>query len=537
MQRFSTYLNEAFVIPIKSRNDIDNTPYKKKDELKDFFDYLVTNHKETLGDDNIPMVVDDLNSTFKIRHVKSNRSVVAKITDEAKKRGLVGLAFGQGSFSNDASGKPKTKTPSGADYEDIIVHQYNVLIGKDGHDEKAKAKASTFGDEYNDIGKKIGQNLISNYGFKSPMIQFGAGASKSNLSSFWTGHGATNGTPKTDLYTSNYNVSLKKGGGAQLASGGGAESIATFYAALEYLGETRQGNPQIDEMMKLIEEGFTKLYTDYTATELGDKVAGQVRAGRQKGQKKEIESGEEKLIADYLTTEDFHKKITKQFTDNITIEKFAPFREWFTFECMSGYKKFNKSSSLARASVCVDFNPKTGDINKFYKITNGGKSSGVLGNPSLSSEVKDIAKQIKVFAAWKTPKSNPYSALRVSLIPSKKKGRNESYRDFEKMDSLATIIKNEVFNDKIANAYLSEDIHHLNEFQIIRKTISKLRKWGKDVKLWFTSLLTKIMNKVKLSLEKIKKLGKETFQKLFEFIGIEVGSVNISVPSGLKGFI
>lgn len=536
MKRFSTYLEEAFVIPIRNRNDIDNTPYKKKEELKDFFDYLVKNHKETLGDDKVPMVLDDLSSGFKVRNVKTNRNIVTQIKDEAKKRGIIGLSFGQGSFSNDASGKTKSKTPSGADYEDIIVHQYNILVGSEGYDAKAKAKASKFGQEFNDIGKKIGENLIKNYGFKSPMTQFGAGASKSNLSSFWTSHGATNGTPKTDLYTSNYNVSLKKGGGAQLASGGGAESIATFYAALEYLGETRQGNPQIDEMMKLIEEGFTKLYTDYTATELGDKVAGKVRVGRQKGQKREIEPGEEKLVADYMTTNDFHKRITKHFTDNITIEEFTPFREWLTFECMSGYKKFNKSSSLARASVCIDFNPSNGNINKFYKITNGGKSSGVLGNPSLSSEVKDIAKQIKVFAAWKTPKSNPYSALRVALVP-KKKGKNESYKNFEEIDSLATIIKNEVYNDKTANEYLAEDMQNLNEFQIIRKTLSKLRKWGKDVKSWFAGLLKKIMKKVKSSLDKIKKLGKESFTKLFEFLGIEVGRVGISVPSGLQGFI
>ena len=58
------------------------------------------------------------------------------------------------------------------------------------------------------------------------MIQFGDGASKSNLSSFWTSHGATNGTPKTDLYTKNFNVSLKKGGGYQLASGGGTRDLS-----------------------------------------------------------------------------------------------------------------------------------------------------------------------------------------------------------------------------------------------------------------------------------------------------------------------
>ena len=138
--------------------------------------------------------------------------------------------------------------------------------------------------------------------------------------------------------------------------------------ALEYLGETREGNPEIDKMMKLIEEGFTKLYTDYTATELGDKVAGQVRTGKRKGEKRKIEKGEEQLIADYMSTEDFHTKITKQFTDNITIEEFSPFREWFTFECMSGYKKFNKTSSLARQVFVLILIPKLVVSTVFTKL-------------------------------------------------------------------------------------------------------------------------------------------------------------------------
>ena len=105
------------------------------------------------------------------------------------------------------------------------------------------------------------------------------------------------------------------------------------------------------------------------------------------------------------------------------------------------------------------------------------------------------------------------------------------------MDTLSAIIRNEVLNDKISNLYLKEDMQYLNEFQIIRKTISKLRKWGKDAKLWFTGLLNKILTRVKQSLERIKKLGKEAFAKLFEFMGIEVKSVSVSVPSGLEGFI
>ena len=75
--------------------------------------------------------------------------------------------------------------------------------------------------------------------------------------------------------------------------------------------------------------------------------------------------------------------------------------------------------------------------------------------------------------------SNPYSALRVGLVNTRG-GRNESYRSFDTMDTLSSIIRNEVLNDKISNLYLKEDMQYLNEFQMQRKTISKLRKWGKD---------------------------------------------------------
>ena len=41
--------------------------------------------------------------------------------------------------------------------------------------------------------------------------------------------GGTDGTPKTDMYNKDYNISLKKKGGSQLASGGKGETIATFH--------------------------------------------------------------------------------------------------------------------------------------------------------------------------------------------------------------------------------------------------------------------------------------------------------------------
>ena len=41
--------------------------------------------------------------------------------------------------------------------------------------------ALSFGSQYNEIGRKIGENLIKNYGFSSPMIQFGVGLQVSQI--------------------------------------------------------------------------------------------------------------------------------------------------------------------------------------------------------------------------------------------------------------------------------------------------------------------------------------------------------------------
>ena len=96
------------------------------------------------------------------------------------------------------------------------------------------------------------------------MTQFGASGGKKNLSSFWIESGGKDGTPKTDMYTSNYNISLKKKGGSQLASGMAGETLATFNAALQYMGTTKEGEKEISDIMDKIEKNFTKLLTDNT---------------------------------------------------------------------------------------------------------------------------------------------------------------------------------------------------------------------------------------------------------------------------------
>ena len=45
------------------------------------------------------------------------------------------------------------------------------------------------------------------------------------------------------------------------------------------------------------------------------------------------------------------------------------------------------------------------------------------------------------------------------------------------------------------------------------------------------------MKKVKQSLDKIKSMGAKMFQTLFKFLGIELKSVRVSLPSEMEGFV
>ena len=78
-------------------------------------------------------------------------------------------------------GKGSSGEPSGADWEDIITHHYNLLIGQPGYDSNATKAVEEKWDDFDIIGEKIAQNFIKEIG-KSGMTQYGAGKSKSNLS-------------------------------------------------------------------------------------------------------------------------------------------------------------------------------------------------------------------------------------------------------------------------------------------------------------------------------------------------------------------
>ena len=416
-------LYEGFSIPISSVGDVDSWNKENKSKvdvklikalLKHIKDkkYKILNPKGNdapiAGSDKGKIKVridkpDDVQSIMKF--IKDTEGFVVK-KNKNNDDIVTGIGFGSGSLPNLEGGKSSGKGPTGAEWENVITSRYNELIGKPNADEDANKISEKF-PNYHDIGNEIAKNLKKK-GLEGAMTQFGGGKSKANLSDFWIDNGGKDGTPKTDMYSKDFNISLKKKGGSQLASGMTGETIATFNAALSYMGTDRKSQKKINEIMTMVEDNFTKLKTNYTVTAI-----------RKLEKKKDsLTPADKKVVSDYSETESFHKELNEKVTQNLGFEDNKEFLEFYIYECLSGVTKFNDSKSLARASVCVEFDAKTGAVSKFYKITKDGKKDGLSKIPTISPDVASIAKKAKLYAAWKTPDTGPHSSFRVGLTSS-----------------------------------------------------------------------------------------------------------------------
>ena len=268
----------------------------------------------------------------------------------------------------------------------------------------------------------------------------------------------------------------------------------------------------IDKIMTMIEDNFAKIKNKQLTAGLASKIA----AG-----KVDIGNIPKSDIKTFETTEKFHKELNKEITDKLSFDKNPNFRKWYTFEAMSGYKKFSNKKSIA--SICVEFNADTGAITKSIPVTSNGKSS--FGTPSVSSEVESISKKLKIFSAWKTGAGSPSSVLRA--IP-------------EESDTFRGIILNELRNDKVTNKVmdtLNEEFEQLDEFKIIKNVFNKVKDLTSKAGIWLTNIFNKIMIKVKAALEKIKQMGAKLFENLFKFFNIIVTAVKETFPSDLHGFV
>ena len=192
--------------------------------------------------------------------------------------------------------------PSGAQWENIITYYYNGAKKSDPNYKEIKDFIKDYGKQGQAIARTFKSKLKG-----GKMTQFGKG--RGTVSNLYTKRGASNPTPKTDMYTPKYNISLKKAGGSQLASAAKGETKGMFNSALEhYSGDTTK----IDEILKAIDENFTKLSTDMTKTQLANVGSGKKnKQGNIAPEEKDLSPEDKEAFTQFLETEKFHKDLQK----------------------------------------------------------------------------------------------------------------------------------------------------------------------------------------------------------------------------------
>jgi hypothetical protein len=373
-------------------------------------------------------------------------------------------------------------TPTGEDWEALIICAYN---GIDENSNEWK-RAQVFWSNYGEDAKKIA-NSFSGIIKSSKLSQLGS--STAAIKPDW---GGTNKTPKTDILgNNNERISLKKAGGSQLMSAGKEETLATFHAAMKMMGD---GNP-----------ASLKSFLDTLETKMGTmSERGTITALQQLRDSGEtLTPAQEKAVAEMEQLQLNAAEITKDMAE---IFKDMYFKTCFCFEAATGTNKFADKDAIA---------------NKLIEFEDSGKITAHLPM-NVINDAKVLASKNSFFVSFKTGSSTskPYLSLRTKQIAKSKLVEVTTFRD----------IINEEFNryNFGEQILLEGDRQQLDEFQIFDKLIRGVKNVSSKVKDQVTSILNNIMKRIKEAISYIKTLGANMFNAITNFLGMEVTNVNIN---------
>ena len=333
-------------------------------------------------------------------------------------------------------------TEAAKEMEYVLVH---AAGGKQESEYKnLKKYTDKFGfDEPLDVGKKIidGIGLTGAGGY---MAASGEITSKkwSDGTPQWTG---TNVTPKTDIVLGDKKVSLKKGS-SQLMSGGPAESMSTYRAAVE-----NTTSFDLTNLAKEVEDGITNLLPSTVGEFMGgadlQKTGGTVYKDtrRKKGKLGDVAPGtfdkDKVLKAADDHNQALKKKFAQLFAQNIE------FKKNFVYEAMTGAVKFDRGPAAADWFLVVDFDG-TYEMN-VVKSADDPYVSKVLSKVKPDVKFKSTAVK-KTIDGVKDQKTGHYRFWSVVGLGYKAavKNLNNAYEDYENGELLQ-----EGFFDKVKKIY------------------------------------------------------------------------------------
>jgi len=385
---------------------------------------------------------------------------------------------------------------SATDMEAVIVIAFN------GGWEKAK---DTYGlkEETYRLGEEVALGIVADIrkttkASNNSMIHFGSGAGKLNPK--WLG---TNGTPKTDLYsTDGINISLKQKGGSQVMSGYKEETISTFHAAIANMGDAAP--KEINKLIKQLDPVLRKITVpgniNTIIKSIKDKslpkgVKAKVGSGKReldiKFNAKEYQAKQNEII-DWKASMKELNPVFREF-----FEKNQEFRKLFVYEAATGDYKF-KPDTYAASNWMVEFDPNSGTNNNVVQLS--------LGTNTPAPFIEKLAKKVVVRISPKTPTGSKVSAKGTAdTVGSFRLTVSENTNTFADM----MIAEEAAFTQSL----LTEDV--LTEAMLFSK-----------LKIWLSNLYKKVIMKVK----QLVRLGLEA---LLKFFGFEVAKVD---TAGLQQF-
>ena len=280
-----------------------------------------------------------------------------------------------------------TEAIKAEDFEAAIVIGWHEITGQKINPEAAGISQKVYDSimaqpQYVEAGKKIAQSIKSHFGLSDNVKAEQYGRAKSKLTSFWSGHGASDTTPKTDILIGDKRLSLKIGM-AQLMSGGKAESTATFYAAMEKANV--ENSPQLKRVLAIFDDFVTASVAPTNLRPL-------------------IKSKENQLVN---RGEAAHKQIMaelgKLFAEN---EKF---KIEFAREAMSGFMKYGETSNSAAEFMVVS--DHSGSSTKITSVYDDEYCKKIADAMKLQARFKTSSRKLK---GVKTGEYNFWSV--ISLI-------------------------------------------------------------------------------------------------------------------------